>query len=123
MDDHQHAWEKYIQLVMVAYRSSVHAVTKYRPSNVVVRTPLRLPIDYLHERRHTEMFSTSSGFMFNTMREKQEEHQLVTAEMKVEKTRLTKTYDYVVMVLRRLKKSSFLFAFQLSEKQKQRNSK
>ena len=45
IDDHQSDWNCYLQLVMMAYRSSIHAVTKHSPNYLVMGTPLRLPID------------------------------------------------------------------------------
>ena len=54
VSEHQHDRKNYLQLVMMAYRSSVHAVTKYSPTYVIFGTPLKLPIDCMYETRHTE---------------------------------------------------------------------
>ena len=43
--EHLHDWRNYLQLIIMAYRSSVHAVTKYSPAYVIFETPLKLPVD------------------------------------------------------------------------------
>ena len=93
VDDHQHEWKKYIQLVMMAYRSTVHAVTTYSPFYVVIRTLLRLPIDCLYETRHTEFLLKPCDFIFNTKKELHSAQYLVRAERE-EHTRQKTYYDY-----------------------------
>ena len=53
VDYHQHEWKKYFRLVLMAQRSSVQAVTNYRPFYVVLGTPLRQPIVCINETRQT----------------------------------------------------------------------
>ena len=47
VDDHLHELKTYFKLVMMAYRSSIHAATKYSSFYMVLGTLLRLPIDYI----------------------------------------------------------------------------
>ena len=39
VSEHQHDWKNYLQLVMMAYLSSVHTVTKYSPAYVILGHP------------------------------------------------------------------------------------
>ena len=86
VDSHQHEWNNYFQLVLMAYRSSVHAVTKSNFFYVVLRTPLRVPIHCMYETRHTELFPIQINFKIKTEREMQRAHHLLTAEMDVKQT-------------------------------------
>ena len=94
IDDHQSDWTYYLQLVMLAYCSSIHAVTKHSPNYLVMGTTLRLPIDCMYETRHTELFPTPSDFIYNTKRELQKAHHLVRSHMELEQTRQKTYYDY-----------------------------
>ena len=94
VDDNQHEWKSYPQLVSMAYRSSFHSVTKYSPHIVALETPLRLPFDCKYETRHTELHPTQGDLIFNTKRQKQ----TVRAEIDVEQTRRETDYDYRLMV-------------------------
>ena len=96
VDDNQQEWNSYPQLVMMAYHSSVHAVTKYNPSYVVPGTLLRLPIVCMYETRQTKLFPKPSDSLFNTKRETQRAHHLVRAEIEAEQTCHKMFNDYLV---------------------------
>ena len=81
VDDRQHEWKNYVQLIMVTYRPSIHAVTKYSPSYVVLGTIFKLPIDCRYETSQREILPTPSDFKFKMNREMQRAHHLVRAEM------------------------------------------
>ena len=74
VSEHQHDWKNYLQLVLVAYSSSVQAVTKYSPASVIFGTPLKFPVDCMYETRHTESYPTTSDFIFKSRRELQKVH-------------------------------------------------
>ena len=93
VSEHQHEWKNYLQLVTMAYRSSVHAVTKYSPAYVIFGTPLKLPIDWLYETRHTELNPTPSDFIFKTRRELRKAHHQIRIHME-EQTRQKTLFDY-----------------------------
>ena len=90
----QHDWKNYLQLVMMAYRSSVHSLTKYSHAYVIFGTPLKLPIDCMYETRHTESNPTPSDFIFKTRRELQRAHHQIRIHMEVEQTKQKTYYDY-----------------------------
>ena len=58
--ENQNYWNLYLQLVTMAYRSTLHTVSKYNPNYLVLGTPLRLPIDFMYETPHTEIFTPRS---------------------------------------------------------------
>ena len=89
------AWTKrYLRLKMMAYCSSVPALTKHSPPYDVVRTFLRPPIDCVFETPQTELFPTPSDCVFNTEREMHRAHQSVNPEKKVEQTYQKTNYIY-----------------------------
>ena len=45
---YQHEWTNFLPLAMMAYRSSIHSVTRYSPAFVVLGFPLSLPIDCIY---------------------------------------------------------------------------
>ena len=44
--EHHNTWSDYLPLVMMAYRSSIHSVTKYSPFYLLFGRSCALPIDY-----------------------------------------------------------------------------
>ena len=95
VDDHQNERKNFPYLVLMAYRSSVLAVTKYSLSHVVLGTPRRLPIDCINGKCHTELLLTPSSFIFDTNREMQWVHHLERAGMEVEQTHQVTPYEYL----------------------------
>ena len=75
--EHQYEWSNHLQLVMMAYRSSIHAVTKYSPFYLIYGHSMAVPIDCMYETRESRVFPTPSDYVFNLKRELQKSHQLV----------------------------------------------
>ena len=94
MDDYEHERKSYLQLVLMAYRFSALTVTKFSPSNVVLRTNLGLAIESMYKTRHAELFPTPGVFIFNTKTGILRENHLVRAEMEVEHSRQKTYYEY-----------------------------
>ena len=80
IDDPESDWNCFLQLVVMTYRSSVHAVTKHSP-NYRVMEHQRLPIDCMYDIRHAEFFPTPSHFFYNAKRELQKAHHFVRSHM------------------------------------------
>ena len=76
---------------MMANCSSVLAVTKISPSNVLLRMHSRLPIDSMYKTPNTKLFPRTDGVIFNSKSGMQRANHLVRAEKEVKQTR-QKTY-------------------------------
>ena len=71
---YQQQWTKFLHLAMMAYRSSIHSVTKYSPAYVVLGFPLSLPVDCIYSTPQTAIYATPSDYVF-TMKQKLQETQ------------------------------------------------
>ena len=58
---YQHEWIKFLPLEMMAYESSIHSVTKYKPAYVVLGFPLLLPINCFYSTTQNAIYATQSG--------------------------------------------------------------
>ena len=76
---------------MMAYRSSVHTVTKYSPSYLLLGAPCALPNDFKHKTTQSQFFSTPSDHVGNRKKDLQLCHELVRLNMEVKQER-QKTY-------------------------------
>ena len=66
VEDNQHEWKCCLQIILIALCSSFHSVTNYSASCIMLRTLLKLPIECMFEKRHTEVPPTSNDFGFKT---------------------------------------------------------
>ena len=89
--DQHNTWSKYLQLIMMAYRSSVHTVTKYSPYYLLFGAPCALPIDCMYETLQTQVFAAPSDYVGNLKKELKLCHELVRLNMELEQER-EKTY-------------------------------
>ena len=94
VNNHQNEWKSYLQQVMMAYRSSIHAVTNLNSFYVVLGTLLRLRLYCVYETLHYEYLSTPKNFIFNMKTGMQSAHHLLRAEMQVQQTRQKTFYEY-----------------------------
>ena len=53
--EHHNTWSKCLQLIMMAYRSSVHTVTKYSPSYLLLGAPCALPNDFMNKTTQSQL--------------------------------------------------------------------
>ena len=85
--EHHNTWCKYPQLIMMAYRSSDHTVTKYSPYYLLFGASCALPIDCMYEPLQSQVFATPSDCVGNLKKELQLCHKLVRLNMEVEQER------------------------------------
>ena len=78
---------------MMAYRSSIHSVTRYIPAFVVLGFPLSLPIDCIYSTPQTTIYATPSDYVFTMKQKLQETHQLMREYMDVKQERQKSYYD------------------------------
>ena len=74
---YQHEWTNFLPLAMMAYRSSIHSVTRYSPAFVVMGFPLSLSIDCIYSTPQTTIYATPSDYVFTMKQKLQETHQLM----------------------------------------------
>ena len=91
--EHHNTWCKYTQLIMMAYRSSDHTVTKYSPYYLLFGASCALPIDCMYESLQSQVFATPSDCVGNLKKELQLCHKLVRLKMEVEQERQKTYYD------------------------------
>ena len=89
---YHHEWSKFLPLAMMAYRSSIHSVTKHSPAHVVLGFTLSLPMDCIYSTPQTAIYATPSDYVFTMKQKLQETHQLRQDYMDVERE-LQKTYN------------------------------
>ena len=90
---YQHEWSNSLPLAMMAYRSSIHSVTRYSPAFVLLGFPLSLPIDCIYSRPQTTIYATPSDYVFTMKQKLQETHQLKREYKDVEQERQKSYYD------------------------------
>ena len=90
---YQRELTNFLPLAMIAYRSSIHCVTKYSPAYVVLGFALSLPIDCIYSTPQTAIFAPPSDYVYSTKQKLQETHQLMRESMDVEQERQKTYYD------------------------------
>ena len=77
----------------MAYQSSIHCLTKYSPTYVVLGFPLSLPIDCIYSTPQTAIYATPSDYNYSTKHKLQETHQLMRESVNVEQECQKTYYD------------------------------
>ena len=91
--EHHNTWSDYLPLVMMAYRSSIHSVTKYSPFYLLFGRSCALPIDCMYQTIQTKIYPTLSDYVGCLKDELQTCHELVGESMDVEQERRKTYYD------------------------------
>ena len=61
--EHHNTWSDYLPLVMMAYRSAIHSVTKYSPFYLLYGRSCALPIDCMYQTIKTKIYPTLSDYV------------------------------------------------------------
>ena len=91
--EHHNNWSNYLPLVILAYRSSIHSVTKYSPFYLRFGRSCALPIDYMYQTIQTKIYPTLSDYVGCLKDELQTCHEMVQQSMDVEQERQKTYYD------------------------------
>ena len=86
-------WSDYLPLVMMAYRSSIHSVTKYSPFYFLFGQSCALPTDCMYQTIQTKIYPTLSDYVDCLKDELQKCHELVRESMDVEQEGQKTYYD------------------------------
>ena len=65
-------WAKCLQTVMMAYTSSIHAMTKYSPLYLIFDRPCSMPIDCRYKILETKTFESPSDYVRDLKKELQQ---------------------------------------------------
>ena len=87
VSEHHITWRDYLSLEMMAYRSSIHSVTKYSPFYLLFGQPCELPIDCMYQTIQTKIYPVLSDYFGCLKDELQTCHELVRENMDVEQER------------------------------------
>ena len=90
MGEHHNPWSDYLPLVKMAYRSSIHSVTKYSPFYLLFGRSCALPIDCMYQTIRTKIYPTLNDYVGCLKDELQTCHELVWESMDVEQERQKK---------------------------------
>ena len=91
--EHHNIRSDYLPLVMMAYRSSIHSVTKYSPFYLRFGRSCALPIDCMYQTTQAKIYPTLSDYVNCLKDELQTCHELVQESMDVEQERQKTYYD------------------------------
>ena len=91
--EHHNTWSDYLPLVMMAYRSSIHSVTKYSPFYLLLGRSCALQIDCMYQTIQTKICPTLSDYVGCLKDELQTCHELFRESMDVEQERQKTYYD------------------------------
>ena len=90
MGENHKDWFKYLQTILMAYRSSIHAVTKYRRYHFIFGHSCSLPVECLYETSKNNFFATLKE---NWKNDAKDTTKWVRETMNVEQERQKTYYD------------------------------
>ena len=91
--EHHNTWSNYLPLVIMAYRWSIHSVTKYSPFYLLFGQSCALPNDCMYQTIQSKIYSTLSDFVGCLKDELQTCHELQRESMAVEQESQKTYYD------------------------------
>ena len=91
--EHHNTWSDNLPLVIMAYRSSIHSVTKYSPFYLLFGSPCALPIHCIYRTIETKVYPTLSEYVGCLKNELQSRQKLVRKSTDVEQERQKSYYD------------------------------
>ena len=92
--EHHNVWSDFLPLLMMAYRSSIHSVTKYSPFYLLFGQSCALPIGCMYQTKQTKLYPTLSDYFGCLKGELQTCHDLVRESMDAGQERQKTHYDH-----------------------------
>lgn len=93
--NHQRDWDEHVDLVLMAYRSSVQASTGFTPSMLHISREIRLPIDMIFGSPKSDKNNneSKSQFVHNLKRNLNEIYNIATKNMNMAQDIMETNYD------------------------------
>lgn len=63
VQDHQRDWDKYVPLLLMAYRTAIHNATQFTPARLIMGHEIRTPIGSVYGRPECESIETYSSYV------------------------------------------------------------
>ena len=95
----QRDWDEYLPLLLLAYRSSVHEITKQTPYIMFFGRQALLPVDLLCCPPCTEKKMSSNEYVLELQERLRKVHSIARTEMNKASDCQKKTYDHRVRVI------------------------
>ena len=94
VDSNQRNWDKYLPLVMLAYRSSVHDSTGFSPALLTFGREIELPCDLLYGCGPQDCYDSQQVYVQNLIAEMDKIHHVCRDQMAKASNRQKRLYDH-----------------------------
>ena len=93
VDESQRDWDRYIPLLLFAYRTSVHESTKCTPAMMMKGRDLRLPVDLLFGRPEKEPTRLATDYADDLQQRLEKVHEFVRPQLQLVSDRMKERYN------------------------------
>jgi hypothetical protein len=91
--DHQRDWDTYVPLLLMAYRTAIHAATRFSPSRLMMGREMKAPIDLMYERPDGTDFDSYSSYVRNLQENLQLVHKVTRENLEQSFETMKRHYD------------------------------
>ena len=91
--EHQKDWDKYVPLLLMAYRTATHASTNFTPARLLMGREIRTPIDLVYERPDPEVVESYSSYVQELQENLQVAHEFARKYLEQSFQSMKKRYD------------------------------
>ena len=91
--EHQKDWDKYVPLLLMAYRTAVHASTHFTPARLMMGREIRTPIDLVYERPDPEIVDSYTSYVQELQENMQVTHEFARKYLQQSFESMRKRYD------------------------------
>ena len=96
ISSHQKDWDKFIPLLNMAYRSSVHETTGMTPNNMIFGREINLPIDLVLGRPTEENNKSTSEYVHDLQNKLETVHEMARQNMNISSDLMKRNYDHKI---------------------------
>ena len=93
VSEHQRDWDRHLQLLMMAYRTSVHDTTGETPAMMMMGRNLRLPVDLFIGRPEEEQPEHKSEYARTLLDRLEKVHNYARQHLKMKSDKMKSHYD------------------------------